>query len=180
MPTRPQLPVLRPPEVPVWRRGAALGLDGIAAWLTSALFGVKSALLSGLIFLFIWLVLRVIVPYQRQGQSLGRWAFDMRIISLEWRRTPDLTTLAKREVIVGIETLLALIGLTRGILPSESFYILLILPLAIDTVFVLADPERLQTLHDRITNTLVVYRRGYSLDLKIRQLVAQIRDRVKQ
>jgi uncharacterized RDD family membrane protein YckC len=152
----------------------------MAAWLASALFGVKNPVLSGLIFLAIWLGLRVLVPQQRQGQSLGRWAFDMRLISLTLQRTPDLLTLTKRETIVGVETLLALVGLTKGIAPSESSYILLILPLIVDLVFVLADPERSQTLHDRLTNTLVVYRRGYSLDLKLRRLLAEIRSRMKQ
>jgi len=180
MPTKSTQPVLRPPAIPVWRRGAALCLDGIAAWLGSALFGINNTVVSGLIFLVIWLALRVIVPQQRQGQSLGRWAFDLRLISLELRRTPDLLTLTKRETIVGMETLLALIGLGKGILPSQSFYILLALPLAIDTIFVIADPERLQMLHDRVTDTLVVYRRGFSLDLKFLRLLAEIRNRVKQ
>ncbi len=180
MPTKSTQPVLRPPAIPVWRRGAALCLDGIAAWLASALFGIKNPVISGFIFLMVWLVLRVVVPQQRQGQSLGRWAFDLRLISLKFQRTPDLLALTKRETIVGIETWLALIGLGRGILPSESFYILLMLPLVIDATFVIADPERLQMLHDRITNTLVVYRRGFSLDLKFLRLVAEIRNRVKQ
>lgn len=170
-----------PQSVEVWRRAAALAIDGIAAWLAGALAGGGNLFLGGLVFWVVWLVCRVAIPLRQYGQSLGRWALDSRLIDVQYRRTPELPTLLKREGILGLETALATIALSQGLLPSQANWLLLILPLAIDGVFVLADNNRQQMLHDRMSRTIVVFtRRGFSLDLKLKRLVAEVSQRMKQ
>jgi hypothetical protein len=57
---------------------------------------------------------------------------------------------------------------------------LLLLPLAIDCSVANFDPQLQQAFHDRIAGTMVVAtRRGYSLDLKVKRWVAQLRRFVK-
>ena len=169
-----------PQSVEVWRRSAALAIDGVAAWLVGALLGGNNAGLSSLVFLVVWLVVRVAIPLRQSGQSLGRWALDSRLIDYRYRKTPELPVLLQREVILGLEVLLVTTGLSKGLLPSQSNWLLLLLPLAIDSIFILADNNRQQMLHDRISQTMVVFtRRGFSLDLKLRRLMAQVRQRMK-
>lgn len=77
-----------------------------------------------------WLILRVLVPYNNQGQSLGRWAFDLKVLEVEdgeiVGRIPDLLSLVKREAIIGLGALLVSIALSN--IRANPTAILLVLP----------------------------------------------------
>jgi uncharacterized RDD family membrane protein YckC len=169
-PMRESVQPMRIPRVPLWRRTAAWALDFLGAWIfTSFATGTFQAIL----FVLFWLFSRVLVVTRTQGQSLGRWAFDMRVISTRMNRTPGLIELTKRESVLGLESMLVMLALTT-INPTNGGGILLLLPIAFDFGFALSDPQELPTLHDRWAATVVVAsRRGYSLDLKIKRLLAQ-------
>lgn len=165
----------RIPKVPIWRRGCALLVDVLPIGLISILLGSNFIL-----DLLIWLGLRVLVVSANQGQSLGRWAFDMSVIDQRFRKTPGLLELFKREALTGIGVFLAVFGVTN-LNPSTAQYLMLLLPLAADCSVAYFDPLRQQAFHDRIAGTMVIAsRRGYSLDLKIQQWVAQLRRFVKK
>jgi uncharacterized RDD family membrane protein YckC len=80
---------------------------------------------------------------------------------------------------VGGFALLATFGLGFGVVNPISL-LLLCTPLVIDWVVVLGDTERRQAFHDRVADTIVVQtRRGYSLDLRAKRLLAQLTRRMK-
>ncbi|HEY9907728.1 MAG TPA: RDD family protein [Thermosynechococcaceae cyanobacterium] len=163
------------PRVPLERRGAAFAVDFGAAALLSLLFG-------GLYipaFVFAWLGLRVVLVSKNRGQSLGRWLFDMKAIDPKYRSIPNLTELSKREAITGAGALLMLIGLAN--LSAANAWILLTpIPLLVDCSFTFTDEEFRQAYHDRLARTVIAQtRRGYSLDIKVKKLFAQSRQRVR-
>ncbi|MBH8561344.1 RDD family protein [Nostoc sp. CENA67] len=174
------------PKAEIWRRGMALGLDFLGVWLVSSLLGSNSIGIQFaqiLIFVIGWLVLRVLVVYNNQGQSLGRWAFDLKILEVEdgqvVSRIPELQALLKREAIVCFGALLVSIALNN--IRANPTAILLLLPLAIDCGNALSDTQLRQALHDRYAGTFIVSsRRGYSLDLKVKRLVEKVRRNVRR
>ncbi|WP_346290045.1 RDD family protein [Sphaerothrix gracilis] len=171
--------LIRYPKVPLWRRGTALAVDCLPVGLISAL-AANNLVIWLLLFIPIWLGLRVAVVLNNQGQSLGRWAFNMRIAELHKGKTPLLPVLLKREALIGLECGLAVFGLMR-LGPMAAWAVILLLPLLGDACVMLADPINKQTLHDRIAATAVISsRRGYRLDLKIRKIVAIVRQRMKK
>jgi uncharacterized RDD family membrane protein YckC len=168
-------PENRPPKIPLGRRGWAFGIDFAAAWLLSSLVGGNSV-----VFLLAWLGLRVILPIRNFGQSLGRYALDIKLVENRFYKTPGFAELAQREGITGVGALLASIALAN-LNPGTAFYLLFLLPLGLDCGVAFADPANQLAFHDRIAGTLVVgVRRGYSLDLKVKKWVAIIRNRVQQ
>jgi len=168
---------VRIPRVPLWRRSAAWAIDFIGVWILTSF---STGGLQAVLFLVFWMMCRVLVVTRTQGQSLGRWAFDMRVVGTRFNRTPGLLELAKREGMLGVESMLVMMAIT-SINPTNGGGILLLLPLAVDFGFALSDARELPTLHDRLASTVVVAsRRGYSLDLKIKRLVAQANRRMKQ
>lgn len=170
-----ETPPPRFPKVQIWRRGCALLVDTLPLWLISSLLGGNP-----LIDLLVWLGLRVLVVLKTQGQSLGRWAFDMKVVDERSGRTPEPIALAKREALAGLGLILALIGIAK-IDPMHAQYLMLLLPLAADCSIAYFEPVRQQAFHDRLAGTVVVStRRGYSLDLKVKRWVAQLRRFVKQ
>jgi uncharacterized RDD family membrane protein YckC len=177
-----RVPPKQYPKVEFGRRGMALGTDFLCVWLVSSLLGTNSLgiqFVQILIFAITWVIVRVIVPYNNQGQSLGRWAFDMKVRDVESGKIPDLQTLLKREGIVCLGALLASITLSNIIRNPTA--ILLVLPLAIDCGAALSDTQLKQTLHDRYARTMIVSsRRGYSLDLKVKRLVAKWQRNMRQ
>lgn len=163
------------PRAELGRRAMALGTDFLAVWLVSSLFGSATLgiqFAQTLIFIFAWLGLRVLLVYNNQGQSLGRWAFDMKVLEVDKQRgrIPDLFALCKREAIVGVCALLVSVAL--GNLRQNPTAILLVIPLAIDCSAAFSDRLRRQALHDRFAGTIIVSsQRGYSLDIKVKRLV---------
>jgi uncharacterized RDD family membrane protein YckC len=155
--------------VPLWRRGAAFAIDFVIVAILSSLLGM-GAIAQATVFILAWLGMRVILVAQNQGQSLGRWALDMKVVSLRWGGTPSLQELAKREGWLAFEAMLALFGLIN-LNPGTPWSILLLLPLIADCILAFLDDQQRQTLHDKACETLIVQtRRGYSLDVKLRRL----------
>jgi RDD family len=166
------------PRVPIWRRGAALAIDFVAVGLVSLLLG-QSPVALAFVYGVGWLGMRVVLVAKNHGQSLGRWALDMKVMDARFGGTPGLQELCKREGLLGFGSLLVLIGLIN-LTPSAPWAISLFLPLAIDCGFAYGDPEQQQTFHDQVGRTrLVQTRRGYSLDVKLRRLVAYAQRRMK-
>ncbi|MEH2287116.1 RDD family protein [Nostoc sp.] len=174
------------PKAEIERRGMALGLDFLGVWLISSLLGssgIGIQFVEILVFVILWLVLRVLVVYNNQGQSLGRWAFDLKVLSVEdgevVSRIPDLLSLMKREAIIGLGALLVSIALSN--IRANPTAILLVIPLAIDCGTAFYDTQMRQALHDRYCGTFIVSsRRGYSLDIKIKRLVENMRRNVRR
>ncbi len=164
------------PKVPMERRIAAFAVDMGVVCLLSSLGGGSFYIPF---FLFIWFGLRVVLVERNKGQSLGRWAFDTRVIEPRYGSTPGLKELVVREAIAGAGVLLVLIGL-MNLSPTNGFILVALIPLLIDCIFAWLDTDYRQALHDRIARTLVVQtRRGYSLDIKLKNLFAKANRRVK-
>jgi uncharacterized RDD family membrane protein YckC len=158
------------------RRVAAFAIDFGAVAVFSSLGGGAAYIF---LFILLWLGLRVVLVSRNYGQSLGRWAMDMKVSDARHNATPGLLELCKREGLVGFEALLVLIGLTN-ISPRNGWVILTFIPLAVDCSLAFADAEYRQAFHDRIAGTVVAQtRRGYSLDIKVKRLFAQFSRRVK-
>lgn len=169
------------PKVPIQRRIYAFAIDFVAVLIFTLPFGgaIPGVQFSQvLVFVVAWWLLRVVLVAKNQGQSLGRWALDMRAIDPKTAKTPGLLELSKREGILGFCALLATIGLYIGFGNGVSL-ILLTAPLAADCGAALTD-ENQQALHDRLARSLVVAsRRGFSLDLRVKKLLAEVTRRVK-
>ena len=162
---------IRFPKVQIWRRGVAFAIDYLVVSVVASVMGGvggKVTLGQMVLFLILWLGMRAISPLANRGQSLGRWALDMKVV--DWQgRTPLLIDLLKREAIAGGGAVFALLGLSQ-IAPGQGVGMLFLLPLAADCSFASTDLFRRQAVHDRIAGTLVVAtRRGFSLDLKIKK-----------
>lgn len=158
------------------RRIAAFAIDFGVASLLSILLG--GALYIPL-FIVVWLGLRVILVAKNRGQSLGRWALDMKVIDPKFRSLPGLTELFKREAITGAACLLALIGLVN-FSPANAWVLVMPIPILADCSLAFSDDEYRQAFHDRVARTVVAQtRRGYSLDIKVKKLFAQAQRRVK-
>lgn len=170
------VPPRRLPRVPIERRIAAFAVDFGAASLLSLLGGGS---LYIPLFILVWLGLRVFLVIRNRGQSLGRWAFDMKVVNPKYRSTPALKELFQREAITGLGALLLLIGLVN-ISPSNGWILVTPIPLLADCGPAFADEEYRQAFHDRLARTVVAQtRRGYSLDLKVKKLIAQSKRRMK-
>jgi len=168
----------RLPKGGIWQRGLALGIDFILAWLPSGILGADRPAVAGLVFVVTWFCLRVLLVAKNQGQSLGHWALDLKVVDNKFGKLPGMTALAKREGVVGLGALLTMFAL--GNLWRNGEMALLILPLAVDCAVALIDRVHRQAFHDRLAQTLVIYTyRGYSLDRKLQKLFAQARRRVK-
>lgn len=157
----------RYPRVPKERRVAAFAIDFITVWFVSSFFGDA---IQWLIFLIGWFALRVILVEKNKGQSLGRYALDMKIIDPKFNKIPGLLTLAKREGIVGFAAMLAVYGLEINFMNGLSM-LLLITPLLVECGVAFADEELDQAFHDRVAQTMIIQtRRGFSLDLRLKKL----------
>lgn len=172
---------MRMPRAKIWRRGVASVIDFALAWVVSVVGIAPGAGLQigqWFVFALSWLVLRVIVTSKNQGQSPGHWAMDMMVIRVKSGKVPDLQALVKREGALGLGALLVLISLTQ--LNWGFVVLVLAAPLAVDCGVAFGDSLRRQTLHDRWVQTVVVQTyRGFSLDLKVRRLVQQVRRNVR-
>lgn len=173
-----QVDYTRFPRVQIWRRGVAFLIDFVGVWLLSSLLsGNRPAFI--IVFVLAWWGARVLLVYRNHGQSLGRWALDMKVLDAQWGKVPQLQALIKREAVTGLGALLVATSLsTTG--PVNFAAILLMIPLAIDCGIALSDPTLRQAFHDRIGRTIIVStRRGYSLDIKVKRLLAQVRRSVR-
>jgi len=132
-----------------------------------------------LAFLLAWFTARIFIVLKNKGQSLGRYAFDLRVVD-QTGRTPLFSDLLKREAVLGLASMLALIGF-NSLNPANAWSLLLILPLGVDCGWAFAETNWRQAFHDQVAGTLMIQtRRGYSLDLKLKQIVAQLQRRMRQ
>lgn len=163
------------PRAPLARRVAAFCIDAGVIWLVSALLS-NNWFLGTLVFLLFWLALRVFLVAKNQGQSLGRWAFNLKVMDARYQRTPGILELFKREGMLALAAALAVRGVT-GLTSGNAAVLLLFLPLFLDWVVALVDTDRYQqAFHDQVSKTLVIgAMRGYSLDLKVRWLIDKTR-----
>jgi uncharacterized RDD family membrane protein YckC len=160
------------PKAPLERRVGAFLIDFILVWLLSSM-ATGNILLQFLTFFLGWFGARVLVVENNQGQSIGTWCLDLKVIDLRYRKVPALVDLAKREAIVGFGAFLATIGLNINVLNPLSM-LLLLTPLTIDCCVGLADDRLSQAFHDRFANTTIIQtRRGFSLDLRLKKLYYQ-------
>ena len=164
------------PKVPVDRRAYAFLLDFVIVLFLSSFF---KGLVKDLVFLVIWLILRVIVVEKNKGQSLGSWSFDIKVIDLRFLRVPGLKELTKREAILGFAAMLAMVGLNINFKNGLSMLIF-ITPLIIDCGLAIGDEEYNQAFHDKISNTIVIQtKRGFSLDLRLKKLWKIIKEKIQ-
>lgn len=163
------------PRAPLARRVAAFCIDTGAIWLLSALLS-NNWFLATLFFIAFWLVIRVLLVAKNQGQSLGRWALNLKVWDARYQRTPGIVELSKREGLLAVAAVLAVRGVS-GLTSGNAAVLLLFLPLFLDWVVALVDTERYQqAFHDQVSKTLVIgAMRGYSLDLKLRWLIDKAR-----
>lgn len=167
------------PKVPLERRAYAFLIDFVTVWLISSM-AAQNWFFQALVFIFTWFILRVIVVEKNKGQSLGRWALDMKVIDGRFRRIPCLADLAKREAILSLASAIAMIGLNINFANVLSL-ILLLCPLLADGGFALADEQFQQAFHDRIAGTLVIQtKRGFSLDIRLRKLWLLVKKKIRK
>ncbi|MEB3282595.1 MAG: RDD family protein [Lyngbya sp.] len=167
------------PKVPTWRRSAALVTDLLIVSLLSSLLSFNGVI-RFLLFIFFWLTLRVFLVAKNHGQSLGRWAFDQKVIDPRYNKTPGILELSRREGVMGLCVYLATLGLS-GLVSGNAGILLFWIPISVDCGLALFDTTRNpQTFHDRLGRTLIVgTQRGYSLDIKIRNWVDKIKKDMK-
>ncbi|MGB0563855.1 MAG: RDD family protein [Spirulinaceae cyanobacterium] len=165
------------PRVPFERRFYAFGIDFLAAWILSSFV---TGIAQNLVFLVIWGGLRIVAVDRNQGQSLGSWCMDIKVLDLRFRRIPDLYTLLKREAVVGFLAMLALDGLTLvGVNPFST--LLLVSPLLVNCAIAYTDEKFNQALHDRLFDTVMIQtKRGYSLDIRVRDLLDDLQYRMRK
>ena len=160
------------PKVPLDRRAWAFIVDFLSVWFISSFFATN-LIVQWLVFLTCWWILRVLIVEKNQGQSLGNWLFDIKIIDPRFNRLPDLLSLGKRELMVGICSALAISGLQN--FSSGLSMLLLLSPLAVDCSLALIDEETNLAGHDRIARTFTIQtKRGFSLDLRLKKIFGQI------
>ena len=161
----------RSPRAPFERRAYAFLIDFILVWLISSL--VTNLFLEYIVFLLLWLAVRVIVVQNNKGQSLGRWAMDLKVVNLKLNRLPSLIDLTKREAILGSIAFIAMLGFKVNFQDILLMFLLLT-PLLVDGITIFSDDQYSQSLHDRFTGTAITQtRRGFSLDLRVKKLIKQ-------
>ncbi|WP_204105396.1 MULTISPECIES: RDD family protein [Spirulina sp. CCY15215] len=172
------LPPKKFPRVPFERRFYAFAIDLTLTWLLSSFAG-KGAV-QAIVFFLAWILLRVVVVDKNQGQSLGSWCMDIKVLDLRFRKVPDLFALAKREGCLGGLATFAAIGFNLFFINPFST-LLLVSPLIIDCAIAYADDDWNQAFHDRFFGTVMVQtKRGYSLDIRLRRFLADLRYRMRR
>ena len=167
------------PRVQMGRRIAAFGIDLVIIWLISSLLVAFPAggAVFGLVFWMAWLLMRVAFVAINRGQSPGRWLLDMKVVDVKFGRVPGLLELCQREGVAGLGAVLLVlgVGLLAGPGPQRNgFGLILFLPLVLDCAQALLDSEGRRAFHDRWSGTIAIAtHRGYSLDLKVKQLLAK-------
>jgi len=162
-------------EVPMDRRILAFAID----FFTTAFVSLGAGSAYIVIFLLVWYGMRVVAVAMNQGQSLGRWAVNIKVVDPRQRRIPGLLELFKRETIAGVGSLFVVIGLAN-FSPVNAWVLFTPIPLLADCCLAFGDPDYRQAFHDRVIGTMMAQtRRGYALDLKLKNLFAQSRQRMK-
>ncbi|MEL6786678.1 MAG: RDD family protein [Cyanobacteria bacterium J06607_15] len=176
---RPKPNLRRYPKVPMDRRVGAFAIDFLSVWFISAFFA-SNLFFQWLVFIAVWMILRVIIVDKNQGQSLGRWALDMMVVDPRFDRLPELLALSKRELILGCASALAIAGLQINFRNGLSM-LLLLTPLMVDCALAFLDDENNLAGHDRVAETLMIQtERGFSLDLRLKKIFGEIQGRMRR
>lgn len=90
------------------------------------------------IFVLLWFIFRVIIVQINKGQSLGRWAMDLKIADIRRKRQPSMVSMSKREGVIALIAFTAMIGLKINFKDS-LLMVLLLTPIIVDglTIFFL-------------------------------------------
>lgn len=172
-------PPRRLPKVPIDRRAYAFLIDFVTVWLVSSFSGPVPAL-QFFVFIVTWFALRVVLVEKNKGQSLGRWALDIKVIDLRFKRIPGLSELAIREGIVGGGAALTMLGFNYAF-PNPLSILLLSSLLLVDCGMALGDEELNQAFHDRLGGTVIIpSKRGFSLDLRLRRIWLEVKRALKK
>ncbi|MEB3340602.1 RDD family protein [Okeania sp.] len=159
------------PKAPLSRRAAAFSIDTIVVWFLCTI--ISNNWFTFIVFFVVfWMAIRVLLAYKNQGQSIGHFALDMKVLDTRYERIPGILELSKREGILALAGSLAMLGMSN-LTSGNAAVLLLIIPLFLDFTVALVDIERhQQAFHDRISQTIVVgTMRGYSLDIKLKWLL---------
>ena len=168
------------PKVPLDRRAYAFLIDYVVVWLITSLFAGGNLFLQFVVFAVAWLIMRVFVVAANQGQSLGRWSLDLKVMDTRFKRLPSVLNLAKREGILGFTAFLAMIGLNVTFI-NPFATLILICPLLGECSMALMDEEFNQAGHDRLAETVIIpTRRGFSLDIRCRRLYREVKNSLRQ
>lgn len=168
------------PKVPLDRRAYAFLIDYVTVWLITLLLGGNNVFIQLLVFSFGWIILRILVVAGNRGQSLGRWALDIKLMDQRFNRIPPLLNLAKREGILGLAAFMAMVGLNITFINPFSTLIL-VSPLLGECSMALADEQFNQALHDRLAKTIVIpTSRGFSLDIRLRRIYWEVKKSLKK
>jgi uncharacterized RDD family membrane protein YckC len=157
------------------QRVAASGIDIVACLMLSsfleALVGIDAASGAGeLIFCFVWLFNRVLLPTKNQGQSVGRWAMNLRVVDMEFGNTANIAALVRREAAILIAMLIWISSLDS----LTGAVILALVPVVVDIAPAFVDIDRRQALHDKIGGTIVINsRKGFELEQKLLSFFGQ-------
>lgn len=168
------------PKAPLSRRVASFCIDAIAVWLISAIIS-NNWFTFIVFFILLWMAIRVLIVYKNYGQSLGRWALDLKVLDNRYQRTPGILELSKREGLLALVGSLAMLGFSN-LTAGNAAVLLLMIPLLLDFTVALVDIERYQqAFHDRVAHTIVVgSMRGYSLDIKVKWLLDEAKSYVRR
>ncbi|MGB3512193.1 MAG: RDD family protein [Microcoleaceae cyanobacterium] len=168
------------PKAPLSRRVAAFCIDAIGVWFLSSIIS-NNWFTFIVFFILLWIAIRVLIVYKNGGQSLGRWALDMKVLDPKYQRTPEILELSKREGLLALAGALAMLGVSN-LTSGNAAVLLLIIPLLLDFTVALVDIERYQqAFHDRVAHTIVVgSMRGYSLDIKVKWLLDEAKRYVRR
>jgi len=168
------------PKVPLDRRAYAFLIDYVTIWLITSLLGGQNILLQLVVFSLAWLGMRVLLVISNHGQSLGRWAMDLKVMDIRLERLPSVINLTKREGVLGFAAFLAMIGLNLTFINPFST-LLLVCPLLGECSIALADEEFNQAFHDRLAKTIIIpTKRGFSLDVRMRRLYWEAKKALRQ
>jgi uncharacterized RDD family membrane protein YckC len=135
----------------------------LLAQLVRELLGLSGGFWLQTFFIPIWLSDRALA----NGQSLGRWAMSLKVVNMNFGKTTGTLALLKREGLILTFLLLVISSLdSNGTITSLTIFAPI--PLIVELVFASADTLKRQTIHDRLSESIVVFtRRGLQLDLKL-------------
>jgi len=164
----------------VSQRLGALLLDLLSIWflteLVEALIGVTDSSLLGLtLFCLMWGIFRVLVVNRNQGQSFGRWLMSLRVVDYMYGKTAGVAALVRRELVILVAAFFFLETLTTTLVVFSW------LPLVFDIAFAIADSEKRQSFHDRLSGTIVIQsRKGFQLDQRLTRIFGQVTRRTAE
>ncbi len=137
-------------------------------------FGISITIIIGIISLFLGTVYYFIIPIKNQGKTLGKSAFDFKIVKQDGSDV-DFKTLFIRQIIVYLflevyllsmgPLLLHLIELSANI--NLSFYFLITLIISIISCLMVTFGKDRLAIHDRIAKTRVVSIKNKKKDNRI-------------